>query len=289
MLPTAPNTPLHAHIHGDWPLAMLAQVEDAGLNASAPPQQRWMDGWLLRTNPGKAQRARCVNAVALGVRPWADKLAECEAAFAAVGVPALVRITPFTHPADLGDLLATRRYVQHDDTLVMVCPDLPKAARHWPQHKPTPTPEAKTNPRAGALDSPQVKEHDLPAYARIIGTLRGSPQAAITAHAQRLGASPVPYRAFSLRAGSEPNAPLLACGQIATEGPLVGLYDVATAPTQQRQGHGQALCQALLHAAMDRGAHIGYLQVGADNTVAQHLYGRLGFHPAYRYHYRLKP
>ena len=45
---------------------LLSRIEDAGLNASAPPQQRWLDGWLLRFSPGKAKRARCVNAVAAG-------------------------------------------------------------------------------------------------------------------------------------------------------------------------------------------------------------------------------
>jgi len=45
---------------------LLSRVEDAGLNASAPPQQRWIDGWLVRFSPGKAKRARCVNAVAPG-------------------------------------------------------------------------------------------------------------------------------------------------------------------------------------------------------------------------------
>lgn len=46
----------------------LSRIEDAGLNASAPPQQRWLDGWLLRYCPGKAKRARCINAL---VRPSA--------------------------------------------------------------------------------------------------------------------------------------------------------------------------------------------------------------------------
>jgi len=35
---------------------------------SAPPEQRWLDGWLLRFSPGKAKRARCINAVAEGRR-----------------------------------------------------------------------------------------------------------------------------------------------------------------------------------------------------------------------------
>ena len=27
---------------------LLSRVEDAGINASAPRQQRWIDGWLVR-------------------------------------------------------------------------------------------------------------------------------------------------------------------------------------------------------------------------------------------------
>ena len=46
--------------------ALLARIEDAGINASAPREQRWVDGWLLRLSPGKAKRARCIQAVAPG-------------------------------------------------------------------------------------------------------------------------------------------------------------------------------------------------------------------------------
>src|SRR5687767_11147043 len=45
---------------------LLTRAEDAGLNASAPPQQLWLDGWLVRFSPGKAKRARCINALAGG-------------------------------------------------------------------------------------------------------------------------------------------------------------------------------------------------------------------------------
>ncbi len=40
------------------PETLLSRIEDAGINASAPPQQRWVDGWLVRCSPGKAKRAR---------------------------------------------------------------------------------------------------------------------------------------------------------------------------------------------------------------------------------------
>ena len=72
---------------------LLSRVEDAGLNASAPPQQLWLDGWLVRLSPGKAKRARCVNAVAAGRLPLEHKLELAQALYKEAGLPMFVRIT----------------------------------------------------------------------------------------------------------------------------------------------------------------------------------------------------
>ncbi|MEN9627829.1 MAG: hypothetical protein RJA10_1056, partial [Pseudomonadota bacterium] len=81
--------------------ATLSRIEDAGLNASAPPQQLWMDGWLVRLCPGKAKRARCINALAVGHLSLADKLQEAAAAYRRAGLPVVVRLTPFSQPSGL--------------------------------------------------------------------------------------------------------------------------------------------------------------------------------------------
>lgn len=47
------------------------RIEDADLNASAPPQQRVLDGWLLRFSRAKAKRARCINAICASRMPLA--------------------------------------------------------------------------------------------------------------------------------------------------------------------------------------------------------------------------
>src|SRR6185369_5608861 len=110
------------------PLTLLSRIEDAGLNASAPPQQRWIDGWLVRFSPGKAKRARCINAVAEGRLSLDERLALSEAVFREAGLPMFVRITPFSHPSGLDATLERRGLHRIDDTRVMVapiCPDLP--------------------------------------------------------------------------------------------------------------------------------------------------------------------
>lgn len=103
---------------------LLSRVEDAGINASAAPQQLWMDGWLVRFNPGKAKRARCINAVAPGRLPIAEKLQRAAAVYADAQLPLVVRITPFSQPAGLDAHLAAAGFGALDDTRVMVLPAL---------------------------------------------------------------------------------------------------------------------------------------------------------------------
>lgn len=251
-------------LNPDFPVNLLSRVEDAGLNASAPPQQRWLDGWLLRLSPGKAKRARCINAVAQGRLPIDERLTHARRAFAAAGLPLIVRITPFTQPDDLDKRLAAQGFRLLDDTRVMVCPTLSDV-------QSTPLPEGCRIEPLGPVD-----------FAEQVGALRGSPALQRLAHAERLANSPVPYHGFALFRGEQ----VLACGQYAIEDELVGLYDVFTAEASRGQGHAQTLCRAILVRALQQGAQTAYLQVEGDNAPARAIYHRLGFADGYAYHYR---
>ena len=248
-----------------WPEALLSRVEDAGINASAPPQQRWVDGWLLRYSPGKAKRARCVQAVASGRLALDERLALCSAVFDAAGLPMLLRITPFSQPAGLDQALSVRGYGTLDDTRVMVAS--PLVAR------PEALPPGLHLARLAPVE-----------FAEVVGDLRGSPAGQRAAQAQRLLASPVPYQGWVLRRPDD--LAVLACGQTAVEADLVGLYDVFTSPQARGQGLARLLCGQLLARAMQAGARTAYLQVEADNAPALAIYRRLGFAEAYAYHYR---
>jgi hypothetical protein len=67
--------------------SLLSRIEDAGINASAPPQQLWIDGWIVRFSPGKAKRARCVNAVSVGRTSLEERITVCERLCAQAGCP----------------------------------------------------------------------------------------------------------------------------------------------------------------------------------------------------------
>ena len=246
--------------------ALLSRVEDAGLNASAPPQQRWIDGWLLRFSAGKAKRARCINAVAIGHLPVADKLALCQRVFDEANLPLIVRITPMSQPRSLDTWLEGEGLRAFDDTRVMIHSDLSLL---------------DAEPLDGDISLQRVGHS---AFAQIVGQLRGSPLSQQQAHAQRLELSPVPFDAWVLRRAGDPA--VLACGQTVVEADIVGLYDVFTASNERNRGWGRRLCTHLLQRAAQKGARIGYLQVDAGNLPARSVYHRLGFVDAYAYHYR---
>lgn len=249
--------------------ALLSRIEDASLNASAPPQQFWLDGWIVRTSPGKARRARCINAVAAGRLPIDQRLALAEALFRAAGLPMLVRLTRFTQPADLDALLAQRGWKRLDETRVMVRSSLADLAHA----ADTPPPPSCAWTRLEAT-----------AYADTVGALRGSPPEQRRAHAERLASSPVRYEGHALRRLED--GEVLACGQFAREAELVGLYDVFTRDSVRGRGLAGLLCARLLALAAQQGAQVAYLQTEATNDAARRAYRRLGFADQYSYHYR---
>ena len=245
--------------------ALARLAENAGLNASAPPQQADIAGWLIRLSPGQAKRSRCINALAAGDMPLAAMLARCKQAFDAAGLPLIVRITPYSQPADLDERLAAIGWQAFDAAEVLVLRAIPS--------------DNSPDTALQALDAT--------GYAQLIGDLRRSSAVEIAAHAERLEQSTVLWQGFALRGtGADSSEQLLACGQIAREGRIVGLYDIFTPPEQRGRGHARRLCHELLRRARAEGAEQAYLQVGADNQVARRVYERLGFEFAYRYHYR---
>ena len=196
----------------------------------------------------------------------ADTLVLCESEYAELGLPLIVRITPFSDPAGLDRMLADAGMRTISGTRVMVRADLSHI-------------DAPVLPRESTL---QRMDHEV--FAQTIGQLRGSPLAERLAHAQWLLHAPVPFSAWMF----ERSGDVAVCAQMAIEGELVGLYDVYTATARRNRGLACVLCEHLLVQARDRGARVAHLQIDCDNGPARSLYRRLGFVDAYSYHYRTR-
>lgn len=254
---------------------LLARIEDAGLNASAPTEQRWLDGWLVRFSQAKAKRARCVNAVAMGSGDLTARIERCRCIYAEAGLPAIFRITPFSQPPDLDAHLAALGMARFDETSVMALSGIAHALESSDDHDD------------GCADSEEVtgisiRSVGIEAFAQRVGNFRASALSLRQAHSDRLRHSPVPVRAFELLLDGHP----AACAQFTREDDLVGLYDVHTLAPYRGRGLAGRLCRHLLRQAANEGARHAYLQVEADNHAARSVYRRIGFADAYHYHYR---
>jgi ribosomal protein S18 acetylase RimI-like enzyme len=250
--------------------ALLSRIEDASINASAPLQQRWLDGWLIRYSPGKARRARCINAVAQGRMPFEDRLQSAGSIFDAAGLPMVFRITPYTQPEGLDAALERHGFVRMDETCVL--------ARSLP-----PAYAARVPLPVGTHATPLTAEE----ASRVLAVFRNSPPDQEAGHLRRLQTSPVPYHAWAIR--RDEDGLVLACGQWAQESEVAGLYDVYTHDRHRNQGLAKALCDVLLARAAAQGSRLAYLQVEATNHPARKVYDSLGFQPGYSYHYRQRP
>jgi GNAT superfamily N-acetyltransferase len=243
------------------------RIEEAGLNVLQTQRQLFFDGWLLRLSPGKAKRARSVNAHFGSTLPLPHKIEHCERVYAQHGLAPLFRMTPFHHPADLEAVLAARGYVAFEETLVQAvvldrAPAIPDA-----------------------VDDVDLAALGVEAFVEATGELRGSSAVHRDAHRERLLNSPLGKRYVAVSAGGR----VVCTAQVAVEGELAGVYDVVTAENARGKGHATLACASLLSWAWQHGANAAYLQVSADNAPALAIYRKFGFATIYTYHYRGPP
>lgn len=242
------------------------RVEEAGLNALQTQRQLFYDGWLLRLSPGKAKRARSVNPHFGSSLPLDVKIEHCEGIYAARGLPALFRVTPFRRPPELEAVLERRGYVAFDPTLVQVVR----------------LPHPFVTPRGVDVE---LVAPPVAAFVDAVGELRGSTHEQRAAHLERLAHTPLAMHVIVARV----DGCAAACGQVTLEGGLAGVYDMVTAPELRGRGLATRIVDRLLAWAERRGASHAFLQVNDENAPALAVYRKFGFATAYAYHYRARP
>ena len=243
------------------PCALAARIEDASLSVTQPAQQSFFDGWLLRYSPGKAKRARSINSIGAGVVPLADKLSHCIDFYRQHDLPCLFRITPFSHPQNLDAELAAAGFGAHQDTRVM--------SVALSQTERSTAPSAAQSVGAEQFAAAFCELHALdPAKA-------SAERERYTRAADRC--------LFVVQWGG--NKPI-ACGSLAMEGKLAGIFGMVTAGEHRGRGIASAIVAKLLNDAHAAGAETAYLQVEADNAAARRAYSKFGFKDCYAYWYR---
>lgn len=238
------------------------RIEEASLNSWPALQQILFDGWILRFSKGYTKRANSVNPLFSSSMNLDEKVAICEKLYAEKGLQPVFRLTPFSSPSDLDQILESRGYRKVDPTLVLHL-DLKS-------HNIQPAP------------SVELHDEGLDDWIEVFCQFSESQVEKHQTHKEILQA--IPSQRFL--ATISDSGQTVACGLGVLENDYFGLFDLITDPRQRNKGYGTKLVSSLLRWAQANGALYAYLQVMNNNQLARRLYAKFGFEETYRYWYR---
>jgi ribosomal protein S18 acetylase RimI-like enzyme len=242
-------------------------AEEAGLNAWPALQEIHYDGWLIRLGEGGTRRTNSVNVIGPSARALDEKIAHCEAIYAAHKKPSYFRIRS-NAPPDLEAALDARGYRAEADTLTIFM-DF-----------------AATQPPLSAYGDVEILPAPSTEWLDAHTALSGLPaeEGAILNKMARKIAVPAAFGAVRSASGE-----IASLAYSAVHDRLATLNWVVTGHEHRRQGLSRRVLAALLQWAAVEGAQGCCLQVVADNHSAIALYRSLGFNTElYRYHYRTR-
>ncbi len=186
-------------------------------------------------------------------------IAETRAFYAAHVCPYSWYVTPFTTPADVGDVLAAHGLVRHEQTnLAMNLADLPETA---PVPADCTIEEVYGAERFDEWGRTYVTGYQMPPAmaAGALATLREMPSGPGT-----------PLRRYLARLDGE----AVASATLFMGGGAAGIYNVATLPQARGRGIATAVTLAALREAQTQGETVGVLHA---SDMAYSVYRRMGF------------
>lgn len=255
----------------------IADLQQLMVSGLPPLETQWLGRWMLRAADGYTGRGNSMLPVGDPGLPLEDAVEEVERWYAARGLPPLVQYFGPSgfDPADepLGQTLQRRGWdlAQGPQVLVMTADAASVRAS-----ASSPPADRSTEPRI------TVSDHATDAW----WSCASERALARRATAQRIFDSLADARYLT---ATRPGGSTLGAARLVVDSGWAGIFELQVHPEARRGGVGRALASAAASEALDLGATLLYLQVGADNEAAVSLYRSLGFAIHHEYHYARLP
>lgn len=244
---------------------IVQTIETLSYKALPALERRYYDGWLIRYANGYTKRANSVNPIYESEIDVDRKLDFCESFFTNKQLPVTFKMTDYTQPLDLDDVLAARQYRKIGETAVYTMPVFNQSP-----------------PQANV----QITSHLMPQWLNAFMSLNTIHPDHHVTFERMMELIPQTCSRGYVSLLQDDSVVGVALG-VLDEGWL-GIFDVFVQPSHRGNGYGRAVVEALLAWGVLQGAERAYLQVQMDNTIALQLYRSLGFSEQYRYWYRVK-
>jgi len=237
----------------------IAAIESAAEVAWPPLERALLGEWRLSAGHGFSRRRN--SAVPAGPLPddLNRRMNEVADWYTTRGLDPLYRVTPLCDPA-IDDALAQRGFSLEDPVLVMT--------RSLSDDR---TPD-------GIVATPGATDEWITAELDALGIDRSL----VDPWLATIQGVPSPARFVMSTHGSDP----VGAGFGVVVENLLGVFEMAVRPDQQRRGHATEMMSALHSFGSREGAEQAYLQVVEDSDVAVSLYRSVGYEVSHRYWYR---
>lgn len=250
-------------------LTIVRQLEALGFRAWPANQVRYSGSWAIRLTPDhQSKRLNSVNPLDPDdFHNLDERIALIKAMFQQAGKRSVFRLSPLAAP-ELTQYLDKLGWVEKGRTITMVRaiqPDfVSKSADITINDDIAAYAQASLETHSKSLAEQKVL---LPALTDILSQIR-------------------PAKAMMIAKKGDQS---VAAGLCVKDYAWAGLFDLATAPSHQRQGLAVALIACGLSWARQQGAKRAWLQIEESNLTGLALYRKLGFSESYRYSYREMP
>lgn len=242
----------------------VATLERAALTAVPAPRVAWDGPFVARGFHGGTGRANAACSLDPSPDPGLEaRIGRIEADYRRWGLAPRFRLTPLDPPG-LAALLEARGYGESEGACVMAGP-LEALAGAEPRS-------------VERLDAP------APDWLAVLATAEYQTEAR---RAEKAEAPPLMPRPAVWLLSRQEGVPASAA-QMVADGPLCGIFDVATDPRFRRRGLSRAVLAEGAAWGLGHGATTAWLQVAPSNAGARALYAALGLVEVYRYRYLLR-